>query len=122
MSQPFTNMYYLFKAFIVSVFSVGNLLLILFLSDLWLDIYGIIFASSILMITICSIFISDMDNYYLEVAIQNLQFLNKKIATTSTVKISKYKSYKRKYKPGSLEKMSETASNRKRDENWKFIK
>lgn len=72
-----------------------------------------------------------MDNYYLELAIQNLQLLNKKIVTSEkpyivgeqwTVKISKYKSYKRKYKPGSLEKMSKTASNRKRDENGKFIK
>lgn len=65
---------------------------------------------------LCSIVISEIENVYLYKAIENLQILNKKIA-----RLKKPRVYKRKYKPGSLEKMSEKASNRKRDENGKFV-
>ena len=106
-------MYYLVKTLLLALFSGANLFLILFLSDFWLDVYGVIFSSSLVVMTLCSIFISEFETAYLLQAIKNLQIMNKQIAS--------HKVYKRNYKPGSLEKMSKKASSRKRDENGKFV-
>ena len=104
-------MYYLVKTLLLALFSGANLFLILFLSDFWLDVYGVIFSSSLVVMTLCSIFISEFETAYLLQAIKNLQIMNKQIAKT----------YKINYKPGSLEKMSNRAKNRERDEDEKFI-
>lgn len=106
-------MYTLYKILIVALFSGANLLAIIALNNFWIEnVYGIIFASSIITMTLCSLFISEFETAYLVQAIKNLQIMNKQIAT---------KIYKRNHTTESLEKMSKNASKRKRDKNGKFI-